>query len=202
VLAGVYDKKSKGVGFVEESHRVEPPTAFKSYEKKDGGGVIGLLNTIINDSKTVEAEAIHDEEKQQESYESFIRQSNRSIDVKSAALVDARAAKAKNEQEKSDEENNHAGLQTELEQLTNNKADIHSSCDFVLKNFDIRQKARVEESEALRQAIAILSGSNFKNLLQQAYWKETKRIWKVTVYNFFILRTFFLVSVSMRKDTQ
>jgi len=169
ILAAVYDKKSKGVGFVQDSERVDPPTAFKTYEKKDGGGVIGLLNQIITDSKAVEAEVIHDEEKQQESYESFIRQSNKSIDTKSAALTDARAAKAKNEQEKSDEENNHAGLTTELEQLTNNKADIHKSCDFVLKNFDIRQKARAEESDALRQAKQILSGSNFKNLLQKAY---------------------------------
>jgi len=167
VLARVYDKKTMGVGFTQ-AEGPEPPASFKNYEKKGGGGVIVLLQNIINDSKAVEAEAIHDEEKSQEAYESFIQESNRSIDVKSDSLTDARAARAKNEQDKSDEENNHAGLLTEIEQLTNNNIDIHSSCDFVLKHFDIRQSARDEEVEALRQAKAILSGSDFKSFLRTA----------------------------------
>jgi len=36
----------------------------------------------------------------------------------------------------------------------------------VIKNFDIRQKARDEEVEALRQAKAILSGAKFEAFLQ------------------------------------
>jgi len=166
VLARVYDKKTKGTGFSQTEQK--PPTSFKNYEKKDGGGVMGMLNQIINDSKAVEAEAIHDEEKAQEAYESFIVESNRSIAAKTDAMVDAKNARAKNEIEQQDEENNHAGLMTEIEQLTNNNIDIHSSCDFVLKNFDIRQQARDEEMEALRQADAILAGSNFKSFLQKA----------------------------------
>jgi hypothetical protein len=47
---------------------------------------------------------------------------------------------------------------TELEQLANEKADLHKSCDFTVKNFDIRQEARDQEVEAIRQAKAILSG--------------------------------------------
>lgn len=166
VLARVYDKKTVGTGFSQTEQK--PPTSFKNYEKKDGGGVMGMLNQIINDSKAVEAEAIHDEEKAQEAYESFIVESNRSIAAKTDARTDAKNARAKNEIEKQDEENNHAGLMTEIEQLTNNNIDIHSSCDFVLKNFDIRQQARDEEMEALRQADAILAGSNFKSFLQKA----------------------------------
>jgi len=55
----------------------------------------------------------------------------------------------------------------ELDGLGNEKSDIKKSCDFVLKNFDIRQQARDEEVEALRQAKAILSGSKFANFLQK-----------------------------------
>ena len=46
------------------------------------------------------------------------------------------------------------------------KEQLHSSCDFVLKNFDIRQTARDEEIEALKQAKAILSGAKFEAFLQ------------------------------------
>ena len=37
--------------------------------------------------------------------------------------------------------------------------DERSQCDFVLKNFDIRQSSLDQEIEALRQASAILSGA-------------------------------------------
>lgn len=55
----------------------------------------------------------------------------------------------------------------ELDQLANEKSDFHKSCDFTIKNFDIRQQARDEEVDALRQAKAILSGSKFANFLQK-----------------------------------
>ena len=59
-------------------------------------------------------------------------------------------------------------VMVELQQLSNYNAELHSSCDFVVKNFDIRQTARDEEIEALKQAKAILSGANFGEFLQRA----------------------------------
>jgi len=56
----------------------------------------------------------------------------------------------------------------ETEQLSNYNAELHQSCDFVVKNFELRQTARDEEVEALRQAKAILSGANFGAFLQNA----------------------------------
>merc|ERR1719463_373813 len=55
----------------------------------------------------------------------------------------------------------------EQQQNKNAEADLHKSCDFVLKNFDIRQAARDQEVEALRQAKAILSGAKFTEFLQR-----------------------------------
>jgi len=47
----------------------------------------------------------------------------------------------------------------ELESLAAYEADLHDECDFVLKNFEIRQKARLQEMEAIQAAKAILSGA-------------------------------------------
>jgi len=55
---------------------------------------------------------------------------------------------------------------TELEDLSNYNAELHTSCDFIIKNFDIRQTARDEEIEALKQAKAILSGADMEAFLQ------------------------------------
>jgi len=57
--------------------------------------------------------------------------------------------------------------QAELEQLKNEALDLHNSCDFTMKNFDIRQASRDQEVEALRQAKSILSGAKFTEFLQR-----------------------------------
>jgi len=47
---------------------------------------------------------------------------------------------------------------TELGDLAENKLALNGECDFILKNFDLRQEAQAEEIAALRQAKAYLSG--------------------------------------------
>ena len=59
-------------------------------------------------------------------------------------------------------------LEVELEQLANQAADLHKSCDFVTKNFELRQTGFAEEIEAMEQAKAILSGSDAKFLQLRA----------------------------------
>jgi len=166
VLKGFYEKAKKGTGLVQKTV-VEPPTGFKSYKNKDGGGVVGMLEQVFRDSREVEKEAIHDEEEGQKAYEQFVKESNQSMIAKTAQRVTLQDERAAKKEEKSEEESNHANLMTELEQLNNNRADVHSSCDFVMKNFEIRQKGRDEEVQALRQAKDILSGAKFQQFLQR-----------------------------------
>jgi len=52
----------------------------------------------------------------------------------------------------------HKQTMKELEGLNDELGDLHTSCDFVLNNFDARQAARIAEMDALKQAKAILSG--------------------------------------------
>jgi len=51
------------------------------------------------------------------------------------------------------------GVVAELESLTKDAAAFHGECDYVMKNFDLRQEARDDEVAALRQAKAYLSGA-------------------------------------------
>ena len=46
----------------------------------------------------------------------------------------------------------------QLENLHATLADLHGSCDYIIKNFDARQAARSAEIDALGEAKAILSG--------------------------------------------
>jgi hypothetical protein len=110
---------------------------------------------------TPEPEAIHDETDAQAAYESFVKETNTSIDEKNKSIVNKTANKAQAEADKVAAEEELDATVLELEQLANYKADLHKSCDFTMKNFDLRQDARDQEVEALRQAKAILSGAKF-----------------------------------------
>merc|ERR1719253_2246880 len=129
---------------------------------------MGLLQQIIHDAKAMETETVRAEEDAQKAYEDFVKETNASIEAKGKAIVDKSEAKAQAEGDLVEAEQAKEAVLLELEQLANYKAELHSSCDFVLKNFDLRQSARDEEIDALRQAKSILSGAKFEAFLQAA----------------------------------
>merc|ERR1711878_57573 len=132
------------------------------------GGVMDMIQQIISDAKAMEAEAIRSEEDAQKAYEDFVKETNNSIEAKSSDIVNKSDLKAKAETDLVETKKAKEAVLLELEQLSNYNAELHQSCDFVLKNFDLRQTARDEEVEALRQAKAILSGAKFEEFLQNA----------------------------------
>jgi len=168
VLQDFYGKK--GASFVQqEPAGPPPPPGFEAYKKNAAsGGVMSMIEQIISDAKAMEAEAIRSEEDAQKAYEDFVKETNASIEAKSKDIVNKSEEKAKAESDLVEAQKEKEGVVLELEQLSNYNAELHQSCDFVLKNFDLRQTARDEEVEALRQAKAILSGAKFEEFLQMA----------------------------------
>merc|ERR1719247_214948 len=166
VLKAVFDKKS----FVQtkEPAGPPPPPGFKKYEQSSGaGGVMGMIQQIIADAKQLEADAIKAETDSQKAYETFVKDTNGSIEEKNRDITNKSSEKATAEADKTASEEAKETAMNEQQQNKNEEADLHKSCDFVLKNFDIRQAARDQEVEALRQAKAILSGASFTAFLQK-----------------------------------
>merc|ERR1719243_144252 len=166
VLKGFYEK---GAALVQVSLDQDqepagppPPPGFKPLKSQAAsGGVMGLIQQIINDAKAMEADAIRSEEDAQKAYEDFTKDTNNSIAKRADAIVDKTENKSKAEQDLVEAEESQANIMLELEQLSNYNSQLHSECDFVVKNFDLRQSAREEEIDALKQAKAILSGAKF-----------------------------------------
>merc|ERR1712038_1173374 len=147
VLQDFYGKKAAFMRQHKQPAGPPPPPGFEEYKKNAAsGGVMKMIQEIINDAKAMEAEAIRSEEDAQKAYEDFVKETNASIETKKSKEA----------------------VMLELEQLSNYDAELHQACDFVMKNFDVRQTARDEEVEALKQAKAILSGAKFEEFLQGA----------------------------------
>jgi hypothetical protein len=168
VLKSFYAKKAAAFLQQQQVGGPPPPPGFESYKKNAAaGGVMGMIEQIINDAKAMEAEAIRGEEDAQKAYEEFVKDTNSSVEEKAKDMVHKSKTKAKAEADLVQAKDDKEAVLLELEQLGNYKAELHGSCDFVVKNFEIRQSARDEEIEALKQAKAILSGAKFDMFLQE-----------------------------------
>jgi len=167
VLKKVFDKKAL-LQMKQEPAGPPPPAGFKKYEQSSGsGGVLGMIEQIIGEAKQLEAEAITGEADSQKAYEQFVKDTNKSVEEKTRDITNKSSEKSKCEADKTAAEEGKDAALSEQQQNMNENADLHKACDFTLKNFDIRQEARDQEVEALRQAKAILSGA--KGFLQKNF---------------------------------
>jgi len=169
ILKDFYGKEKKAAALLQRQEPVgpPPPAGFEEYKKSEAsGGVMSMIQQIVDDAKAMEAETIRSEEDSQKAYEDFVKETNASIEAKSKDILNKSEEKAKAEADLVETKESKEAVMLELEQLSNYNAQLHQSCDFVLKNFEVRQTARDEEVEALKQAKAILSGANFEAFLQ------------------------------------
>jgi len=158
VLQSFYNK----TGLLQQPMNGAPPAGFKEYQKNRGsGGVMQLIQTIMSDAGRMEKEAVQAERDAQAAYETFVKDTNGDIASKQRAITNLAEDKAKGEQDRTQANDDLTAAMTELEQLAAYSAELHASCDYTVKNYDVRQTARAQEIEALQQAKAILSGASF-----------------------------------------
>jgi chromosome segregation ATPase len=168
ILKGFYEKE-EALLQQQKTQGPPPPPGFKEYKKSGAaGGVMGMIQEIINDAKKMEADATRAEAEAQAAYEELVKDTNASIEEKTKSQVNKTEERAKAEENLQQAITDKEAALLELEELSNYNAELHQNCDFIMKNFEIRQTARDEEIEALKQAKSILSGAKFIQYLQTA----------------------------------
>merc|ERR1719310_2701983 len=122
-------------------HKQAPPPGLSEYKSNDGAGsVLTMLKEIIQDAKNMEKTAIKDEQDANDGYVAFVQQTYEAVAAAQSSIVDKQEAKA----------------EAEAKTLSNVLAQLHSSCDFVMENFFLRQEARDNEVSSLQETLAAL----------------------------------------------
>jgi len=158
-------KKKAALLQTQESDEFEqtPPVHFTDRKNNAGASpVIGMIEAIIEDSAQLESESEASEKKAQEDYVTFVKDSNDLIGQLGNAVVAKTKELATAKSDTADAKGELENKNQELSSLGKEKQDLHSECDFVMKNFDVRQKARLTEMEAIHSAMGILSGAVHK----------------------------------------
>jgi len=152
-----------GAAFVQikkDDTGVDPvvlPTTPTTYEKKESGGVLGLMNEMKTDLKTDMKEA---EMEEKHASIDYVRE-----------MGEAKAQRAADVQSKNDKEATLAETETklvetkqlneltieEIYQIKTYLKKLHIECDFLMRNYEVRHESRVDEEVGLETAETIVT---------------------------------------------
>jgi len=135
------------------------PAKFKQYDENAGGKrVLTMLEDVMSDSKQMENEALNSETNAQAAYEILIKDSNKLIVTNTKKITNLSETLAKAKESLSQSKADLVDTVGVLGELNDVKGALHKSCDYLMKNFEVRQAARSAEIDAMIEAKNILSG--------------------------------------------
>merc|ERR1719443_2446671 len=140
-----------------------PPETFGAYTKKTGksNGVIKLMDMMIGDVKTDLTEGEHAEEMAQKDYENLMSASQKSRATNAKSITEKESASAEWSEKIEIAKTDSASTTEALAKLKEYIAGLHSSCDFLVEEYETRKEARTNEIEGLKNAKSVLAGANF-----------------------------------------
>jgi hypothetical protein len=158
------DRMEQAYSFVQvRAHGLAaPPPAPEvgSHKKSDTGGVVGLMEMMINDLKKEMQEAEFGEKDGQADYEKLVAESKAKRASDSQAVEEKASALADAEAELHDLNGEHKDRDAEQQAMKQYVSKLHIDCDWNMDNFDSRKEARVQEKGSLAKAKDILSGAD------------------------------------------
>eukprot|EP00746_Dinoflagellata_sp_MGD_P163377 gnl/MRDRNA2_/MRDRNA2_91370_c0_seq1.p1 gnl/MRDRNA2_/MRDRNA2_91370_c0~~gnl/MRDRNA2_/MRDRNA2_91370_c0_seq1.p1 ORF type:complete len:741 (+),score=267.01 gnl/MRDRNA2_/MRDRNA2_91370_c0_seq1:84-2306(+) len=141
-----------------------PPETFEGEYKKKGeesGGVLAMIDLLIRDLELEMTEAETQEKDAQRDYEAMMDDAAKKRADAVKAIAEKENAKADAEQSKMEAEGAKAAEDEELAATTEYEIQLHSECDWLIQNYDVRKEARAQEVDALKNAKATLEGADF-----------------------------------------
>jgi len=155
-----------GIGFVQSHNGAAPPpppAADLAYKTKgeESGGVIAMIDTLVNDVEKEMQEAKLEEKDAQGDYEKFMNDAGSKRAEDSKSMTDKEGALADTQDSLV---NNKESLKNKnFEQMENAKylGELHEDCDWLLKYYEVRKEARVGEIDAMGKAKDVLNGADY-----------------------------------------
>mmetsp|Transcript_58314 Transcript_58314/g.136343 ORF Transcript_58314/g.136343 Transcript_58314/m.136343 type:complete len:514 (+) Transcript_58314:2-1543(+) len=139
------------------------PESFAPYAKKAqmSNGVLALIDMLVKDLDKEMQTAEVDEKTAQAEYEKFMADAAEKRALDSKAITDKEEAKAGAEADLQKATSTSKDKKSELMATEEYLADMHSECDWLIKNFELRKEARAGEVESLKSAKAVLAGADY-----------------------------------------
>jgi len=164
VLKLYYDDLEKKLAAGEALLQKEDPAAPDATlnmegQSKQGGDVIQMLEFILSETNQEEMGAHSDEETAQASYEDSMTQLKSEEAAAEKSLAKLQDDLASKEKELLDAKEDLKATTADKEAIEAYLLKIKPGCDFISKNFDLREKNRATEKNALEKAIRLIKAT-------------------------------------------
>jgi len=123
--------------------------------------VISMLDTLIKDLDKGMLEAELDEKSAQKAYERLVEDSKGKRAAGTEAISEKDTTKAEAEESRVTFTEASEAEKSELAATKKYESELHVQCDYLMANFELRQKSRTQEAEALESGKAVLQGADF-----------------------------------------
>merc|ERR1719313_1401378 len=156
-----------GISFLasraQEQQPGPPPEAPGAYKKKgeESGGGIAMMDMMKKEVETEMQEAEFAEKDAQGEYETMVKDAAAKRAADSKSIEEKEAAKAGVEAELVSLGDTKKAETAELMATKEYIGELHADCDWLLEKYDIRKEARANEIDALKKAVAVLSGADY-----------------------------------------
>jgi len=147
------------------SRVAQAPEVFSGIQqpkREKSTGVIALMNMMQSDLQSDMKDAEADEKGAQKEYEDLMTDSAASRAQSAKSITDKEASKAQLETKLQETKEQKALTVESLEDISLTVNHLHTSCDFIMENYDTRKEARSNESESLKNSKSVLSGADFR----------------------------------------
>merc|ERR1719258_993857 len=141
----------------------EAPETFSGIQQpktEKSTGVVALMEMMQKDLQADMADAEADEKMAQKEYEDLMTESAASRAQAAQSITDKEASKAQLETKLQETKESKALSVETLEDIQLTVNHLHTSCDFILQNYDTRKEARTNESESLKNSKSVLAGAD------------------------------------------
>jgi len=140
-----------------------PPEAPGAYKKKgqESGGVLAMMDMMKAEVEKEMQEAEFAEKDAQGEYEQMVKDAAAKRAADSKSIEEKAAAKAGVEAEVVQLKATKKAETAELMATKEYISELHADCDWLLEKYDMRKEARANEIDALKKAVAVLSGADY-----------------------------------------
>merc|ERR1719217_334981 len=107
-----------------------------------------MIEKLIHEATQLEASAKQAEAASQVQYETLVADTNGSVADLQSQVTTKTQERAQAKKDKIDTESDVVDTVNEWEGLNKEMLNLHSECDFLIKNYDITHDARAQEIEA------------------------------------------------------
>eukprot|EP00933_Yihiella_yeosuensis_P049722 TRINITY_DN469_c4_g1_i2.p1 TRINITY_DN469_c4_g1~~TRINITY_DN469_c4_g1_i2.p1 ORF type:complete len:667 (-),score=223.43 TRINITY_DN469_c4_g1_i2:80-2080(-) len=157
-------KSPYALSFIETEKVVDlkaPDVGFKgSYSKAAGGtSIIGMMTTIVGDLSQEIKTGKQDDIIAQKRFEGLMADSARKTASERALVTEKSQMKADLEEEKLKASTEKDAKSSQMDAMKKMETNLKGECDWLLKNFEERKDARINEMLSLKDAKSTLAGA-------------------------------------------